>query len=356
MAELARLYIRVDADGKPYVAGLQDIERRTDDFARRTESSLGKWSKRAGVAIAAGLGAATVALGALTTKAVQMTMTYDQALTNAISATGKYGEAAQEAKKQADALAQELGRKTAFSAKEAADAMYDLASKGYDVSDWAKTLPGIINLASATQSDLASTTELVTSTINQFGMAQEDSTRVADVYTKAIAATGATQEKLALSMRYVGPIAASMGWSLEQTTAVLGRLYDAGYLGEQAGTALRGAISALIDPSAEAANTLASLNVSADLLSTDGIEGVVRAMTESNATTADFAKVFGTEAAPAMLALRKYAVEGEESVDKLEEALKDAGGTAELVANEQLNTAAGQIGRASCRERVCQYV
>ena len=341
--EVGKLYVQFDADGRPYIQGLKDIDRHTDQFGSGLEKKLTKYGKMAGLGLVAGLGVASAAIVALGVKSTKLAMNYDQSLTNAISVTGKFGDEAKDAYKEADKLATQLGKDTAFSAKECADAMYDLASKGYDVSKWAATLPGIVNLASATQSDLASTTELVTSTINQFNLSQEESVRVADVYAKAIGSSAATQEKLALSMRYIGPVAASMNWSLEQTTAVLSKLYDAGFQGEQAGTALRGAVAGLIDPSDEAAEALAALNVDVGLLQTEGIEGIVEAMVTAGATTEDFARIFGTEAAPAMLALQKYTGQAEGSVDDLEDGLKNAGGTAEKVAKQQLDTATGQM-------------
>lgn len=44
-------------------------------------------------------------------------------------------------------------------------------------------------------------------------------------------------------MKYLAPVAQSVGWSLEEVTAAIGVMADAGIKGEQAGTTLRGCLN-----------------------------------------------------------------------------------------------------------------
>ena len=285
----------------------------------------------AGGAIAAGLGLA-----------VKQAADFHQSLTNAVSVTGLSGDAAKEAKKQMSALAQQLGLKTKFSAKQAADAMYDLASSGWKTADMAKGLPGIMNLAAATQADLTSTTETVTATLKQFGMQAGSSGRVADVFTKAIGSSKATIEKLAVSMNYVGPVAHSVGLSLEDTTAILGGLYNAGYDGSMAGTALRAAMSRLLKPTAHAAAAIKNMGLSADQVnpSMNNMKDILMLLHDKGMTATQAMTIFGVQAGPAMLTLTKEGIEG---VNKLSTSLEKSGGAAKGVADQQLNTLNGQL-------------
>ena len=64
---------------------------------------------------------------------------------------------------------------------------------------------------------------------------------------------------LAGALKYVGPVAASMGISIEETTGVLAEFASQGIIGEQAGTGLRGMLMALTAPSEKAAEQLDAL-------------------------------------------------------------------------------------------------
>ena len=272
--------------------------------------------------------------------AVKFAADYDKALTNAVSVTGLQGSAADKAKGQMDQLATSLGQKTAFSAQDAANAMYDLASSGWKTQQMTQGLPGIMDLASSTQSDLGMTTESVTATLAQFGLGASSSGRVADVFTKAIGSSKANMDRLSGSMKYVGPIAHSTGMSLEETTAVLSKLYDAGFEGEQAGTALRGALSQLMNPTGQASAALKDLGLSAEDVNpkTHSLADILKTLQGAGMDTNTAIQLFGRESAPAMLALANQSG----GIDNLTKSLEKSGGTAHRVATDQLDTLSGQ--------------
>ncbi len=151
-------------------------------------------------------------------------------MANAASVSGATAEEFERMKE----VAREMGKSTVFSASEAADAMYYMASAGYKAEQMGEALKPILDLAAATQSDVAFSTDTVIATLNQFGLGAQDAGRVTNVFAAAIGNSQATLDKLSYSMRYVGPVANSLGYSIEQTTAALGLLYNAGFQGEQA--------------------------------------------------------------------------------------------------------------------------
>ena len=235
---------------------------------------------------------------------------FERSMSNVASVAGATAEELE----RLSAAAREQAKTSVFSAKEAADAQYYLASAGMSVNQIIDAQRGVMDLAAATQAELAYTAESVASALSQFGLEASEATRVANVYASAISGSQATMQKLTDSMRYAGPIAAQLGQSLEGTTAQLMALYNGGLRGEQAGTALRAAMLRLQDPTKEMAATLAEMNVSL----TDGagqakpfIE-IIQELSQKHMTAAQATKIFGQEAAAAMLILAK-------DVDKVKE-------------------------------------
>src|SRR5574344_688244 len=110
----------------------------------------------------------TMPLVLLAKQALQTSAEFEQSMANAASVSGATGE---ELEKMTE-IARKMGKDTVFSASEAADAMYYMASAGYKVEEMGNAIEPILNLASATQSDLAYTTDTVIATLNQFQLSQ----------------------------------------------------------------------------------------------------------------------------------------------------------------------------------------
>src|SRR5690606_38473502 len=82
-----------------------------------------------------------------------------------------------------------------------------------------------------------------------------------DVLAKAMSSANTDVQQLGEAMKFVGPIAKAAGISLEEVTAAVQLLSNAGMQGEMAGTALRGMLLALTNPAPEAEKKLAELRV-----------------------------------------------------------------------------------------------
>lgn len=236
--------------------------------------------------------------------------------------------------------AREMGRTTVFSARESAQAMYFLGSAGLDVNQIVGALSGTLELAAATQADLAFSSRTVVSTLSAYNLAAEESSRVSNVFAAAIGGSQATIDRLATSLSYIGPIAESINMSLESTVGVLGLLYNAGIDASTAGTAVRQAVAKLLDPSKEATETLNRLRVS--VLDSEGalrpLVDIVRDLETAGLTTADAMRIFGVRAGPAMLTLVN------QGADAIEAFTKEITGTnkAAEMAEKQLDTFKGQ--------------
>jgi len=243
----------------------------------------------------------TMPLVLMAQQALTTSAKFEQSMANAASVSGATGE---ELEKMTE-VAREMGRTTVFSASEAADAMYYMASAGYKAEQMANAIEPILNLASATQSDLAFTTDTVIASLNQFQLESTDAERVSNVFASAIGNSQATLEKLGTSMGYVGPVANSLGWSIEETAGALSVLYNAGYDGSMAGTSLRQSLVALMNPSSSAKKIFEELGIELSQLdpTTNKFADIVNVLKESGISTAQAMEVFGARAGPGMMAL-----------------------------------------------------
>lgn len=312
---------------------IQGLEKSLNDAQSRLKSA-GKTMSTVGRTATIGMTLPIVGMGVAVVKAAA---DFEQSMANAASVSGATGE---ELKQMTD-LAREMGKTTVFSAQDAGDAMYYMSSAGYKAGQMAEAIQPTLDLAAATQSDLAFTTDTTIATLNQFGLAAKDTGRVTNTFAAVIGNSQATLDKLAYSMRYVGPVANSLGYSVESTTAALGLLYDAGFKGEQAGTVLRGALSQLLSPSKAVDRTLSQLGLNYAQVNpaTNSLADIIGILGESSITTAQAVEIFGQEAGPGMMAL---IAQGADALVEMEEKITGTSAATEM-AKKQLDTFKGQL-------------
>lgn len=207
-------------------------------------------------------------------------------------------------------------------------------------------MPGVLSLAAAGQTDLATTADIAASALNGFGLSADQAGRVADVLAKSSIDTNADITDLGYAMKYVAPVAANMGVSIEEATAAIGELSNAGIKGEMAGTQLRAILLALASPSKDAAFYMERLGVSikdsaGNIKPLSTIIGdLQKSFTRlTQAQQADVAATLvGREAASGFLTL---IAQGKETLDNYTAGLQNAGGTAKQVADTQMDTLKG---------------
>ena len=141
--------------------------------------------------------------------------------------------------KNLQAVQRELGRTTAFTAGDVARLQVELAKLGFVNEEIEKSSNGILKLAGATGTDLARSSEIAGATLRGFGLDASQMNRVTDVMAKSFSTSALDMEKFAESMKYVAPVALQAGYSIEETSAMLGVLANQGVKGSQAGTSLR---------------------------------------------------------------------------------------------------------------------
>lgn len=282
------------------------------------------------------LGFAGIARAA--TGAIKQFATFEQTIRNAASVAGFTGDEFIKVSK----AAREMSKESTKSAIEIGEGFYFVASAGFTATEQIAAMTGIVALSEATMTGMAFTTDVVTATIAQFGLEASDATRVADVFTRAIAGSQANMNKLGGAMRHAGAIASSMGWSLEETVVVLAQFFNAGLRGEQAGTGLKGAIAQLIKPNQDLIEVLRKAEKSIDDINPtmNSFADIIVTLKSAGIEAKDVMRLFGQEAGPAMATALGGSIE---KLDALNAALSDTSKTAKSVAEEQMKTLSGQL-------------
>lgn len=324
MAVIRNLVVKIAADIGGLSKGLKEAQSKL----------LGVSNKLSSIGTKLTLGI-TTPLMMLAKQALDTSGQFEQSMANAASVAGATGD---ELQKMTD-LAREMGKNTVFSASDAADAMYYMASAGYKVEQMANAIEPILNLASATQNDLAFATDTVIATLNQFQLDSSEAGRVSNVFASAIGYSQATLDKLGYSLSYVGPVANSLGWELESTVGALSVLYNAGYDGSMAGTSLRQSLVALMNPTASAKRIFEELGLELKDLdpTTNDFADIVDRLKNSGMSTAQAMEVFGARAGPGMMALL---AQGGQAIRDATEAITGTNSAAEM-AEKQVNTMQG---------------
>lgn len=229
----------------------------------------------------------------------------------------------------------DAGASTVFSATEAAGAIEELAKAGVSTADiMAGGLAGSLDLAAAGGLGVARAAEVTSTALNQFSLDGNQAGHVADVLAAGAGKAMGSVDDLANGLKFVGPVAASMGVSLEETTGVLALFAQQGIIGEQAGTSLRGVLSSLTAPSGAASKEIERLGLNlygtnGQFLGMENAAGeLAKAYTgmDDASRQASLGVIFGRETITAATALYKAGATG---VQEWSDKVNDSGYAAE---------------------------
>lgn len=174
---------------------------------------------------------------------------------------GAVSRASSEEMAALEKTARELGATTQFTAVQVGEAEQYLAMAGFSAQENIAALPGVLNLAAATATDLGRAADISSDILSAFGMKAEEMTRVADVLALTCATANTNMELLGDTMKYVAPVARMAGLSLEETAAMAGLLGNVGIKGSQAGTTLKAMLNKMAAPTKEAQELFQKLGV-----------------------------------------------------------------------------------------------
>ena len=307
-----------------------DQVKEFQDNTKSTMSTVGGIMTSAGKTMTK---AVTLPILGLTTAAVKVGGDFEEQMSRVKAISGATGDAFEELRDQAI----DLGAKTAFSAKESADGMENLASAGFDAQEIMAAMPGLLDLAAVSGGDVALASENAATALRGFGLEADQSGHIADVFARAAADTNAEVADMGEAMKYIAPVANAMGLSIEETAAAIGIMSDAGVKGSQAGTTLRGALSRISKPTKAMRETMDELGISfydseGNMISLQDQIGILsnsfEGMTQEQKNQA-LVTLYGQESLSGMMALID---KGPDSLGSLTKSLEESDGAADEMA------------------------
>lgn len=225
-------------------ASVDRVSRKVRALGKTVRSSLGVVGA-AGVFLVL-----SAAIGSVITKGAE----FEQALVGASARFGSGIDRNSEQFAEMSALAQDLGKTTEFTATEAAGGLNFLAKAGFDATLSMKLLPGIVDLATASELDLARASDIATDAMGAFGKnmgttseRQANFIQLSDQMAKTIRISNVNMEQLFETVKKGAPAATAAGTSMETFLGLTAQFAGAGLKASDAGTALKNIFVKLAD-------------------------------------------------------------------------------------------------------------
>ena len=223
--------------------------------------------------------------------------------------------------------ARRLGSTTSYTAAQVTELQIELAKLGFFKEDIKAMTPSVLKFAKAVDTDLASAATLAGATLRIFNLDAEDTERAVSTMTMGCNASALSFEYLNTAMAIVGPVANSFGFTIEETTALLGALSNSGFDASSAATATRNILLNLADSSGKLALALGG--------PVDNLEGLVNGLKKLNSEGIDLNKALDLTDKRSVAAFNTF-LNGADTVLSLRDAVTGA--------EEEFNAMAEEMG------------
>lgn len=324
-----------------------DASKEIGEFKNELKSDVQDAAK-----VVAALTAAILAVGKAS---VDAGMEFDSSMKKVMATLGyteeQLNDSSSEASRTYQALrdyAQEMGASTKFSASQSAEALNYMAMAGWNDKQMLEGLDGVLNLAAASGSELATTSDIVTDALTAMGYGAESAGHLADVMAAASSNANTNVEMMGETFKYAAPVAGALGYSMEDVSVAIGLMANSGIKASAAGTSLRGWLSKLAAPTAQSSKAMSDLGISltdsaGNMKSLRDVMGDTRAafaeLTE--AEKAQYAKMLaGQQGMSGLLAIINAAPA---DFEKLSKAIDNSAGAAEKMAEVSIDNLAGDV-------------
>lgn len=231
----------IDEFGKSVKQANTEVDDLNSNAGEAGEVFTGLGEKIASAVVMKGVSVAADALGTLKDKAVEAAeyvvevgSSFEAGMSEVEAISGATGS-------ELEALedkAKSLGSSTKFSATEATSAMTNMSLAGWSVNQTLSGIDGVLQLAAASNMDLADASQIVTDNISTFNLEASQSTHLADMMAYAQANSSTTAAELGEAYKNCGANMNAAGQDIETTTSFLEALANNGLRSSEAGTSL----------------------------------------------------------------------------------------------------------------------
>lgn len=230
--------------------------------------------------------------------------------------------------------AKRLGEVTEYSAAQVTQMQTELAKLGFNEDEILSSTESVLQFATATGSDIPEAAQLAGSALRAFGLDASEMERV--VSTMGVATTKSALDfgYLQNSMSTIAPVAQAFGFSIEDTTAMLGTLANSGFDASSAATATRNILLNLADSNGKLAKSLGE-----PIKSLDDLAPALQKLQEKGVSLADALELTDKRSVAAF----ETFLNGADSLTTLRDSI--TGANSELAAMQQtkLDTVEGSI-------------
>ena len=322
--KLQKEYYKLGAEADALAKKQKTFTEKLTESQRATE--------KAGRTLTMGLTLPIVGAGVVITK---LAGSFEKAMNKVRALTGATGD---EFKKLED-QARMLGATTQFTANQAADAMGFMAMAGFNSAKIYSALPSVLSLAASAQIDLGTSADIVTNIMAGFNLTSEELAGTVDILTKQFISSNTDLSQLGQAFKYAGPIAKSFGVSIEEVSAAIGFMSNAGIQGTMAGTSLRGILGKLATESKKLGIT--TLDASGNMRP---LGDIINDLNAAGLSASDSLEIFGDRAGPAMAVLLAA---GGDALNAMIAKLQNVDGLAKKIASTQMEGFNGQLLKMS---------
>lgn len=272
-----------DKAGKPILKGLASGAKT---LAKSSAASLGM----------IGAGAIKVAK-----EATDVGMDFESAMTDLAGTAGITKTSAEFA--QLESAARNVGATTNKSATESAEALKYMALAGWSTSESVMALDDMVKLSSATNKDLAMTSDLVTDSMGALGLSMKDYGGYMDMVARADSAANYSSQEFMEAMIGAGGAARMLGIDVTELGTAAGILANNGTKGSEAGTKLNSIFARMAGQTKPVQEALADLGTTitddaGNFLSMEEMFGNIKTGLEGIADESERARImkdlFGT--------------------------------------------------------------
>lgn len=244
--------------------------------------------------------------------------------------------------------AKEMGATTKFTAEESAEAFNYMAMAGWKTNDMLGGIEGILNLAAASGTDLATTSDIVTDALTAFGLKASDSSHFADVLAAASSSANTNVSMMGETFKYAGTMAGALGYRIEDVSLMAGLMANAGLKASMAGTSMSAIFTRLSTDTNGARKAIEDLGI--EFFNSEGkANDLSLVMKELREKTADYSNeqkvalantIAGAEAQKGLLAVLNAS---EKDYKDLTAAVENADGASKDMADTMLDNLAGSF-------------
>lgn len=248
--------------------------------------------------------------------------------------------------------AKSLGSSTKFSATEAANAMTNMSLAGWSVNQTLSGIDGVLQLAAASNMDLADASQVVTDNISTFNLEASQSTHLADMMAYAQANSSTTAAELGEAYKNCGANMNAAGQDIETTTSFLEALANNGLRSSEAGTSLaaimRDLTSKMKDGKIAIGDTsVAVMDSNGNFRDATDILKDVESATDGMGDAQKQAALMATFTSDSIKGLNMLLNTGADQVAGYEESLKNCSGAASDMADTMQDNLQGKLTELS---------